>query len=171
MPEWRSTVWAIAIGAAGVGQQLAQHGAEGHDDPHVAERPADARLEGEHGPGGAVARQEADEDGSDGEGEEGVQPYCGDEYDDEKDAGGGIEEQPCVVSRHPLRGKVYGHAPGIPESLSSYVRWPTELHKATRGSGNKGGPKHILEYPNQGVASRAPLGTFNSPKMYGSNPP
>jgi hypothetical protein len=156
------------VGAAGVGQQLAQHGAEGDDDPHVAERSADPRLEGEHGLRGAMARQEADEDRPDGEGEEGVQPYCRDEHDDEKDAGGGIEEQSYVVSRHAVRGPSLRPRP--PDArIARLIRFfgPGVAPNPSGANATRGIPGRT----QMGASARAPLGTFNSPKMYASNAP
>ena len=117
----------------------------------MAERSPDPRLEGEDRLGGAVARKEADEDRPDGEGEEGVQPQCGDEHDDEKDAGGGIEEQSCVVSRHPRGPSLRPRSEDA--RIAQLIRFlPPELHQPIRSQSDS---KHTLEYANRALCPSA----------------
>ncbi|MCY1426875.1 hypothetical protein D9M71_427040 [compost metagenome] len=91
------------VGAARVGHQLAEHGAQGKDDADEAEHAAEAVLERlddlfHRHPGG-----QAEEAGGDDQGDEGVEPEAGDQQDQAEDGDHGVQQQVGVV-RHAEHG-------------------------------------------------------------------
>ena len=99
-----SRVSTTRFGAAGVGEQLAQHRAEGDQQADFLQDAAHPVLEVGDDLGQLHAGGEADERGAEDEGQEGVELELGDEHHDERDAEGRDHQQLGVVAGPALDG-------------------------------------------------------------------
>lgn len=85
------------VGAAGIGHQLAEHGAQGEDHADEAEHAAEAVLEGFDDLLHRHPRGQAEEAGGDDQGDEGMHLEAGDQHDQADDGHQGVEEQVGIV--------------------------------------------------------------------------
>ncbi|MNG77688.1 hypothetical protein D3C79_362440 [compost metagenome] len=87
------------VGTAGVGHQLAEHGAEGEHDTDEAEHAAEAVLERFHDLGHRHPGGQAKKACREGQGDEGVDLEMGDQHDQPDDGDQCVEQQEGISSQ------------------------------------------------------------------------
>lgn len=87
------------VGTAGIGHQLAEHGAQRQDDADKAQHPAKAVLERLHDLGHWHAGSQAEKACGQGKGNEGVDLEMGDQQDQPDDGDQRVEQQEGISSQ------------------------------------------------------------------------